>query len=71
MYRLTCAAVENGDDNIFYSTTGRSLHGMKCRGTKMCRDYGSCNGVLTRYVIEQIDNEYALGDVVFKKTIKR
>lgn len=69
MFRLTCATWDNSQFTPFYERHYNSLQSAKINGTKLCKQMGSCNGVLTRYVIERVENFYSIGTVIFKKTI--
>lgn len=69
MYRLTCASWENSTFIPFLEKHFHSLQSAKIQGTKNCKAFGSCNAVLTRYVIERVENFYSVGTVIFKKTI--
>lgn len=70
MYRLTCGyEISDIDSDVFFEGHFQSLQGAKIKGTKECKAFGRCNGCITRYVIERVDNEYSVGEIVYKKTI--
>lgn len=70
MYRLTCGyEISDIDTGVFFEGHFQSLHGAKIKGTKECKAFGSCNGCITRYVIERVNDKYSVGEIVYKKTI--